>query len=117
MWPIEFIKKLFTRHNHKSYFQEHPSLSHMIRVKCINPECSAPDKIFEFDERSVGAIGPAKPNEEGAAWYIITCPFCGTRNKISLKKKDESVSLRRSIGISRQPPREIDSPGFVDVAF
>ncbi len=56
----------------------------MIRVKCANPKCTAPDGVFYW-ERKTG-YEEAKTGEPGAVSFIVECSFCGTRNKVWLKR-------------------------------
>ena len=66
----------------------------MIRIKCVNPNCTAPDGKFFWDERAhvEGGGGLAKPGENGAVSFVAECPYCGTENKIWLKKvKEEDI--------------------------
>jgi hypothetical protein len=56
----------------------------MIRIRCINPYCTAPDGIFVFDEKAVGTAGPSKKGEQNAQRYAVECPFCGTLNMVWL---------------------------------
>lgn len=71
----------------------------MIRIKCVNPNCTAPDGAFPWDERAHVEDGGrlAEPGEEGAVSFVAECPYCGTENKIWLKrvKKEDSVTRGR----------------------
>lgn len=70
----------------------------MIRIKCVNPNCTAPDGVFSWDERAhvEGGGGLAEPGDVGAVSFIAECPHCGTENKIWLKKvKEEDAVTRR----------------------
>ncbi len=66
----------------------------MIKIRCVNRECPASDRIFEIDENEFGADGPAKQGEKGARQYIVVCPFCNTENLIWMK--EGSISQRGS---------------------
>jgi hypothetical protein len=57
----------------------------MIRIRCVNRNCTSPEGIFEIDENEFGAEAPAKSGEDGARQYIIKCPFCGTENLVWMK--------------------------------
>lgn len=70
----------------------------MLRVKCINPNCTAPEGKFTWDERAhVNRYGGvAQPDEPEALSFLVDCPYCGIENKVWLKKvkRDESVTRR-----------------------
>ncbi len=67
----------------------------MIRIKCVNPRCTAPERKFLWDERAHVETGggPAEPSDPGAVAFVAECPYCGTENKIWLSqgKKDDLV--------------------------
>jgi hypothetical protein len=66
----------------------------MIRIKCTNTHCTAPDGVFSWDERAhvEGGGGLAEPGEEGAVSFVAECLYCGTENKVWLKRvKKENV--------------------------
>lgn len=112
---IEFIKKALNR---KDYFQESPSLVRMVKIKCVNPECTAPDGIFEFDMVGARAIRLAKPREIGSEALIIRCQFCDTLNKVYLIREKQEIPQGMSIGITkRPPPSQGQNSGYVDFAF
>ena len=71
----------------------------MLRIKCINPNCTAPEGKFAWDERARvnGGSGVAQPGESGALSFIADCPYCGTENKIWLKKVKQNDSVTRGI--------------------
>jgi hypothetical protein len=116
MWPIEFIKKIFVRRNHKDYFQAQSILAQMIDIECVNSKCPAHDAPFKFDESRVGA-GPAKGNMKTET-FIIRCPVCGTLNKVFLSKaKEPEVSYGMGFRSIKRPPRQDQDSNFVDVAF
>ena len=73
-------------------------LPEKIRVKCINEKCTAPERIFEFDERNLGTSGPGSKNDPTSREFIIKCPFCGTMNSIWLKVDERSASASYRIG-------------------
>ena len=70
----------------------------MIRIRCINPHCTAPDGIFEFDEKATGTAGPSGPKGPNALDYAIECPYCGTLNMVWLKNPN-STERELSVGI------------------
>jgi hypothetical protein len=69
----------------------------MIRIKCINSKCTAPDRIFPWNERphleSEGNL--AEEGDDGAVSFVVTCNYCGTKNKIW-------VTRVRKIGVTRR---------------
>ncbi len=56
----------------------------MVRIKCVNPGCTGPEKRFEWDEsRHVQPGGGiAAPHAEGAVRLAVVCPHCGTENGV-----------------------------------
>ena len=78
----------------------------MIRIKCINPNCTAPDGIFEFDEVSVGATGPSSYGAPSAMRYVINCPYCGTKNIVWLEQSASSASYKMSVIIVKDEPQD-----------
>lgn len=58
----------------------------MIRIKCINPKCTAPEGKFPWDDGAHAKGGPAKPGEPGAISFLADCPYCGIENKVWLRK-------------------------------
>ena len=71
----------------------------MIRIKCINSKCSAPDRIFPWNERPhLEAEGKlAEVGDEGAVSFAVQCKFCGTKNKIWVTKVLEEDETTRRI--------------------
>ncbi len=69
----------------------------MIRIKCANPHCTAPDGVFSWDERAhvEGGGGLAEPGEEGAVSFVAECPYCGYENKIWLSRVKKNDVVRR----------------------
>jgi hypothetical protein len=59
----------------------------MIRINCINPNCSSPTKSFEWDETTELEEGGslANPGEKDAVRVLVTCPYCGTDNVVWVK--------------------------------
>jgi hypothetical protein len=69
----------------------------MLRIKCINPRCSAPEGKFNWDDQAHAEGGVAAPRETGAIAYIVLCPYCGTENKIWLKKVKKEDFVTRGV--------------------
>jgi len=67
----------------------------MIRIKCINPSCAAPESKFSWDDRAHAEGGPAQPGENGAIAFFADCPYCGTENKVWLFKAKRPDSVTR----------------------
>jgi len=65
----------------------------MVIIKCINPNCTAPHRKFEWDETPHGGL--ADPHAEGAARVIAVCPSCGTENAVWVKRAKKSDALTR----------------------
>lgn len=99
------LRKLFLKYlfNRNSYSPEHYSIkwrARMIRIKCTNPDCTAPRGIFFFDEKATGTAGPSRQGEPNALDYAIECPFCGTLNRVWLKNPNMTKRERElSVGI------------------
>ena len=68
----------------------------MLRVKCTNPNCTAPEGEFLWDERAhvEGDGGLAQPGEAGAISFLADCPYCDNENKIWLKKVKREHIIR-----------------------
>jgi len=77
-----------------------------LHIKCVNPNCTAPDHIFEFDERNLGTHGAGSPHDSNSREFIVKCPFCGTMNSIWLMIDERSASYRMSATIVRDTPLE-----------
>jgi hypothetical protein len=60
----------------------------MIKIKCCNNKCSAPDGIFIWNERphllAEGRL--AQEGDDGAVSFVVQCKHCGTKNKIYVTK-------------------------------
>ena len=69
----------------------------MLKILCSNEKCTAPDRIFLWNERpNLEAEGKlAKEGDEGAVSFIVPCKYCGTRNKIWVTKVREIKVTRR----------------------
>jgi hypothetical protein len=77
----------------------------MLKILCSNEKCTAPDRIFLWNERShLEADGKlAKEGDEGAVSFVVPCKYCGTRNKIWVTKVRKTEEITRIIGaISRE---------------
>lgn len=60
----------------------------MLRIQCINPKCTAPERIFTWNERPhLQAEGRlAQEGDDGAVSFVVQCKHCGTKNKIYVTK-------------------------------
>ncbi|HEY7546635.1 MAG TPA: hypothetical protein VID27_17220 [Blastocatellia bacterium] len=68
----------------------------MIRIKCVNSNCSSPDGKFDWDESPHDAGGGlSAPREPGAKRVIAICPYCSTQNAVWLKSVKKKDQLRR----------------------
>jgi hypothetical protein len=60
----------------------------MLRIKCYNPNCTAPDRIFTWNERphllAEGCL--AQEGDDGAVSFVVQCKHCGTKNKVWVTK-------------------------------
>ncbi len=69
----------------------------MIRIKCVNKDCSSPDKKFEWDEsphiEKGGGVAAAR--EPGAKRVIAICSYCGAQNGVWLRNVKKKDTLRR----------------------
>ena len=77
----------------------------MLKILCSNEKCTAPDRIFLWNERPHLEAGGklAKEGDEGAVSFIVPCKYCGTRNKIWVTKLRKTEEITRIIGaISRE---------------
>jgi hypothetical protein len=72
----------------------------MLKILCCNEKCTAPDRIFLWNERPyLEADGKlAKEGDKGAVSFIVPCKYCGTRNKIWVTKLRKTVDITRDIG-------------------
>jgi hypothetical protein len=68
----------------------------MLRILCCNEKCTAPGRIFQWDERPhLLADGKlAKEGDDGAVSFVERCPSCGTRNKFYVTKVQKKVVTR-----------------------
>ncbi|MDD4163132.1 MAG: hypothetical protein PHW87_11710 [Methanothrix sp.] len=71
----------------------------MLKILCCNEKCTAPGRIFLWDERSyLLAEGKlAKKEDEGAVSFVERCPSCGTKNKIWVTKVRETEVTRKMV--------------------
>jgi hypothetical protein len=69
----------------------------MICIKCINPKCTATEGKFAWDDRAHAEGGPAQPGEHGAVAFIVECSYCGTENKVWLKKVKKNDGVVRGV--------------------
>lgn len=67
----------------------------MIRIKCTNPNCTAPERRFAWDDLAHAEGGPAQPGDMGAISFLVDCPYCGTENKVWLFKVKQGDSVTR----------------------
>jgi hypothetical protein len=69
----------------------------MLRIKCVNPECTGPAKKFDWDEsrRLKQGGGIATPHEAGAVRVAVACPYCQTENVVWLKKVQKNTGVAR----------------------
>lgn len=60
----------------------------MLRIQCINPKCTAPERIFTWNERPhLQAEGRlAQEGDDGAVSFVVQCKHCGTKNEIYVTK-------------------------------
>jgi len=68
----------------------------MLKIQCCNEKCTAPDRIFPWDERPhLLADGKlAKKEDGGAVSFVERCPSCGTRNKFYVTKLLKKIVTR-----------------------
>jgi hypothetical protein len=68
----------------------------MLKILCCNEVCTAPDRIFQWDEQihlqSDGKL--AKEGDDGAVSFVERCPSCGTRNKFYVTKLQKKIVTR-----------------------
>ena len=71
----------------------------MLKILCSNEKCTAPGRIFQWDERrNLLADGKlAKEGDEGAVSFVVQCTSCGTKNKIYVTKVRETDVTRNMI--------------------
>ncbi len=68
----------------------------MLRIQCINPSCTAPNRIFTWNERphlqTEGRL--AQEEDDDAVSFVVQCKHCGTKNKIWVTKLLTKVATR-----------------------
>ena len=71
----------------------------MLKIQCCNEKCTAPCRIFQWDERlHLQADGKlAKNGDDGAVSFVERCPYCGTKNKIYVTKVRETEVTRKMV--------------------
>lgn len=77
----------------------------MLKILCINEKCTAPNRIFLWNERPhLEADGRlAEEGDENAVSFVVPCKYCGTRNKIWVTKVRKTEDITRILGnISRE---------------
>ena len=69
----------------------------MLRILCINPNCTAPDRIFTWNERPhLQAEGKlAQEGDDDAVSFVVQCKYCGTKNKIYVTKLKTEDATRK----------------------
>lgn len=72
----------------------------MVRIKCVNQNCTGPAKSFEWDEsrRLKRGGGIASPHAEGAVRLTVVCPHCGTNNVVWVTGVKLDINLTRGGG-------------------
>ena len=71
----------------------------MVIVKCVNLNCSAPHRKFEWDESEhvEAGGGIAQPHEAGAVRVIAVCPFCASENAVWVKNVNKPDAVLRNV--------------------
>jgi hypothetical protein len=71
----------------------------MLKIQCCNDKCTAPGRIFLWDERPhLHADGKlARRGDEGAVSFVERCPFCGTKNKFYVTKVQKKSVTRNMV--------------------
>jgi hypothetical protein len=68
----------------------------MLKILCCNEKCTAPGRIFQWDERphllADGML--SKKGDSGAVSFVERCPSCGTRNKFYVTKVPKKIVTR-----------------------
>jgi hypothetical protein len=78
----------------------------MLKILCCNEKCTAPGRIFQWDEHQ-NLLSDGKLTQEGnkeAVSFVVPCKYCGTKNKIWVTKvqKDtivKHIPLRRNMDL------------------
>jgi hypothetical protein len=68
----------------------------MLKIKCCNEKCTAPGKVFPWDESThLLADGKlAKKGDSCAVSFVERCPSCGTNNKFYVTKVQKKIVTR-----------------------
>jgi hypothetical protein len=68
----------------------------MLKILCCNEKCTAPGRIFQWDERlNLLADGKlAKKGDNDAVSFVERCPYCGTNNIFYVTKVQKKVVTR-----------------------
>lgn len=68
----------------------------MLKILCCNENCTAPGRIFQWDERPhLLADGKlARKEDDGAVSFVERCPSCGTNNKFYVTKVQKKIVTR-----------------------
>lgn len=71
----------------------------MLNIQCCNEKCTAPGRLFPWDERShLQAEGRlARKGDDAAVSFVEHCPFCGTKNKFYVTKMQKKTVTRNMI--------------------
>jgi len=71
----------------------------MLKILCVNEKCTAPNRIFLWNERPyLEADGKlAEEGDEDAVSFVVPCKNCGTKNKIWVTKVREEDGIVRTI--------------------
>lgn len=69
----------------------------MLKIKCCNDKCTAPDRIFTWNERfHLRAEGRlAQEEDDDAVSFVVQCKHCGTKNKIWVTKLKTDEAIRK----------------------
>ena len=70
----------------------------MLKIQCCNEKCTAPGRIFQWNERPhLEAEGRlAQEGDEDAVSFIVQCKYCGTKNKIWVTKV-QKIDVKRNM--------------------
>lgn len=78
----------------------------VIKIKCVNKNCTSPDGTFEFDEALFGATGPSTKDDPTSQPFVIECHYCHMKNLVWLKRPGyiRSVSLQADMILVKDEP-------------
>ena len=70
----------------------------MLKIKCCNEKCTAPSRVFSWNERPhLEAEGRlAQEGDEDAVSFVVQCKYCGTKNKIWVTKV-QKIDVKRNM--------------------